>query len=92
MSDEQRDPDLEWIRSHWKAPEPSASLAVRVLASYRGQVSARTRKRWMWWVPIPVATAAVFALFTLWRPPAQSDNYRAVAHPRLIIVSQGEHP
>lgn len=91
MSDEQRDPDLEWIRFHWKAPEPSVSLATRVLASYRGQVSAATRKRRMWWVPIPVAAAAVLAFLTLWKP-APADHYRVVAHPRLIIVSQGEHP
>ena len=91
MSDEQRDPDLEWIRSHWRAPEPSASLATRVLANYRSQVNARARKRWTWWVSIPVVTAAVLVLITLWKP-APADHYRAVAHPRLIIVSQGEQP
>lgn len=91
MSDERRDPDLGWIRSHWRAPEPSASLATRVLASYRSQVNAPFRQRWMWWVPIPVVTAAVLVLITLWRP-APADHYRVVAHPRLVIVSQGEQP
>ena len=91
MSEEERDPDLEWIRSHWKAPEPSVSLATRVLASYRSHVSVTTRKRWVWWVPFSVATVAVLVFVTFWKPAA-ADYYRAVAHPRLIIVSQGEHP
>lgn len=91
MKGEQRDPDLEWIRSHWRTPEPGAPLAMRVLASYRNFISATARKRWLWWVPIPVAAAAVLAFITLSKP-APAGHYRAVAQPRLIIVSQGEHP
>ena len=91
MNDEQRDPDLEWIRSHWKAPEPNASLATRVLASYKSHFCATSRRRWVWWVPVPVAAAAVLA-FILLSKPDPADHYRAVAQPRFVVVSQGEHP
>lgn len=91
MNEEQRDPDLEWIRSYWKPPEPGVALAARVLASYQSHVSATRRNRWMWLVPVPVAVAAVLAFITLSKP-APADYYRAVAQPRFIVVSKGEHP
>lgn len=91
MNDEQRDPDLEWIRSHWRAPEPGVSLGTRVLENYNSHVNATRRKRWIWWVPIPVGVAALLAFIAL-SEPAPTDHYRAVAKPRLIIVSQGEQP
>lgn len=91
MNDEGRDPDLDWVRSHWKTPQPSGSLAERVFASYHSHLSKTSRRHWVWWIPIPVAAAAALAFMTLTRPAA-SDYYRIVAEPRLIIVSQGERP
>lgn len=91
MNEEQRDAELEWIRSHWTAPEPGTALAARVFASYQSHVSATRRNRWMWLVPVPVAVSAVLAFITLSKP-APADHYRAVAQPRFIVISQGEHP
>jgi hypothetical protein len=91
MNDEQRDPELEWIRSNWRPPEPSQSLPARVLTSYRSQIRAKSRTRWIWWVSIPAAAATVLAFITL-STPAPVEHYRAVSQPRFIVVSQGEHP
>ena len=91
MSDDHRDPELEWVRTRWKAPDPGPSLQASVLAAYRREVVAASRKRWVKWAPIPVAAAAALAVMTFWNT-AQPDPYRAVAQPRLIVVSQGELP
>ena len=91
MNDEQRDPELDWVRAHWKAPEPDETLAVRVLRNYRAYVKARGIKRWLWWVPIPVTAAAVLT-FVMVTQQSHSESYQPVAQPRFIVVSQGERP
>ena len=91
MNDDCQDPEFEWIRSRWKAPQPRASVDASVLAAYRTHMSRQRRKRWFMWAPIPVAAAIAVAFVTLSKSP-QPDYYRAVAQPRFIVISQGERP
>jgi hypothetical protein len=47
-------------------------------------------------VPLPIAAAAVIAVFLLAlylnRPKPEERHYRAVRQPHFIVISQGEHP
>jgi hypothetical protein len=102
MPDEPRDPELEWVRSQWDAPPPTAGFHDRVLGAY-----VREAGRAGWWrrwiairVPLPIAAAAVvvavivglFVAPYLRTPPAAQHRYVPVSQPRFIVISQGEHP
>lgn len=93
---EPRDPDFAWVRSQWKEPAPDGALTARVMAEYRDAiVTAEGARRWSWfgWAPLSVAFATpVIMLALLWHLRPQPPQYRAVEHPRLIVVSQGENP
>ena len=64
---ENRDPDLEWVRDEWDAPAPTAGFHERVLAAYEREIGcAPTWRRWLAIrVPLPVAAAAVLGAFFL---------------------------
>lgn len=92
MNRDERDPEFDQIRSMWKPSTPPASLRESVLRHYRAQSASQPRKRrWAIWVPLPVAASLALAFSLLWNA-APEDRFRAVASPRFIIVSQGEHP
>jgi hypothetical protein len=83
---DERDPELDWMREVWSAPNPPPGLAAKLLARYRSESRRRTR----WWLSVPAIAAAVLAAFFFFRPSA--DDFRVVAKPHLVVVSQGETP
>jgi hypothetical protein len=103
MQDESRDPELEWVRSHWDPPPPTAGFHDRVLGAYfREAVRAPLWRRWLavrvpLLVVAPVAAAAVLVAFILGsfaapyfrtlRPPT-SPSRAAHAQHRYQPVSQ----
>jgi hypothetical protein len=92
MNEDQRDREFEEIRSMWKPTTPPASLRESVLRQYRVQsANPGGRRRWAIWAPLPVAASLAIASGLLWNA-APEDRFRAVASPRFIVVSQGEHP
>ena len=80
------------MRAQWEPPRPPASADDAVLAAYRRSFAAR-RPAGRFWLPVFAAAVAATAAVVLVnvRPPAQAE-YRPVAQPRIIVVSQGERP
>lgn len=88
MPDESRDPELEWARTCWDAPPPSAEFHDRVLNAYVRETGGVPR-----WpnllrmrVPRPVAAAAAMGalvLAGLWisylRTPQHSASFPRAA-------------
>lgn len=91
---EQQDPDFDWIRSHWKGLTASPSLTARVMSEYREATGATRKPRIRFaWIPLSASCALVALVLLWWRPTKpEPRSYRAVEQPRLIVVSQGEHP
>ncbi|HWB83354.1 MAG TPA: hypothetical protein VG675_04385 [Bryobacteraceae bacterium] len=103
MTDEDRDPELDYVRTEWDAPPPSAGFHNRMLAAYtREGNAAGWWRRWLGVrVPMPVTAAAVLMAFLLaWfmaphfrrSEPAGLARYQPIPQPRFIVVSQGENP
>lgn len=93
MSDENRDPDFDWVRSRWKPPEPPASVDRRILDAYRAQHTSWL-PRWKLWISVPAA-ALLLLVMLVWQAPRTgrtAEVYRPVEQPRFIVVSQGENP
>ena len=67
MPDESRDPELEWVRTHWDAPPPGTEFHDRVLAAYvREAGRVPLLRSWATIrIPLPVAGAAVIGAFVM---------------------------
>ena len=95
MHDEERDPDMEALRSYWTPPAPSDELDVRVLRAYR-RINRRRRFR------IPVAAAMLVLVISGLLVATRRQTHPAtvgsgmefvpVRQPRIVVLSQGERP
>jgi RNA polymerase sigma-70 factor (ECF subfamily) len=88
--DDDRDPELEWVRTTWDAPAPSRGHDRRALAAFRREFAAAPPwRRWLAIrVPLPAAVAAVIGACILalsiapyFRGPAR----RASAGPQTTL-------
>jgi hypothetical protein len=97
MHDEDRDPELQALKSYFTPPGPSESLDSSVLRAYRRGIRFRQRIGRFW---MPMIAAIVLAAAAGWIAGVQRKSLSTAAgaafvpvrQPRIIVVSQGERP
>lgn len=91
MTDEDRDPELETLRSEWTPAPPSPQLGARALEAFQQEFVHRPwwRKRWVLAGAV-VAAGLVMAVVLL--RSGRATHYEPVKQPHFMIVSAGEHP
>jgi hypothetical protein len=91
MNEPRRDPELDWIRSEWQSAHLPPSADAAVLAAYRRRFPAARQVRRLW-LPLAAAAFVTLVAVALVRVRPAEPEYRPVAQPRIVVLSQGERP
>jgi hypothetical protein len=91
MNDEQRDPELGWMRSQWSSVRAPAEADAAVLEAWRRNLPVPRTLRHFWF-PVAAAVAAVLVAAVLISVRPAEASYRPVEQPRIIDLSQGDQP
>jgi hypothetical protein len=90
MRNEERDPDLNWMRAEWQSIEMPMAARRDTMHAYRRSFGLVRSRRF--WAPLVAATLAASAALVLIRAHPPEPQYRPVAQPHIIDISQGERP
>jgi hypothetical protein len=85
-----RDPDLQGMRAEWQSLETPVSAQAATLRAYRERFGVMRSRRF--WAPVAAAALAASVALMLIRVHPTPVEYRPVAQPRIIDLSQGERP